>query len=163
MSTNDVTQVLQEPLAQELLQAKFPARLSYTVADGSSRVIPIGFYWDGAQILLFTAPIAPKVKALRRDPRVALTIDTNAFPPHVLLIRGRATLETVDGVPDEYLEASKKTVPPEIFPQFEAQVRATYQKMVRIAITPTWAKVLDFETTAPDFVMELARQAQSRS
>jgi hypothetical protein len=30
--------------------------------------------------------------------------------------------------------------------------------MVRIVVTPTWAKLIDFETTLPSAVEELARQ-----
>jgi hypothetical protein len=37
---------------------------------------------------------------------VALTIDTEAHPPTILLIRGRAELDFVDGIPDEYLQAT---------------------------------------------------------
>jgi hypothetical protein len=33
-----------------------------------------------------------------------------AFPPHILLVRGTATLRVVDGVPAEYLAASRKQV-----------------------------------------------------
>jgi hypothetical protein len=37
--------------------------------------------------------------------------------------------------------------------------------MVRIVVTPTWAKVLDFETTLPTALQELAqrRAAKERS
>ena len=34
--------------------------------------------------------------------------------------------------------------------------------MVRIVVTPTWAKVLDFETTLPTALEELARQHEER-
>jgi hypothetical protein len=37
---------------------------------------------------------------------VALTIDTEVHPPKILLIRGRAELDFVDGIPDEYLQAT---------------------------------------------------------
>ena len=53
-----------------------------------------------------TATNAPKVPALRDNPAVALTIDTEVHPPKMLLIRGRAELDFVDGIPDEYFEAS---------------------------------------------------------
>ena len=37
-----------------------------------------------------TTTNAPKLPALRQNPMVALTIDTEAHPPKILLIRGRA-------------------------------------------------------------------------
>jgi hypothetical protein len=86
---------------------------------------------------------------------VALTIDTTTFPPHILLVRGTATMEIVDGVPSEYLEASKGYVGEEGMPAFEEQVRGLYKQMARIAIAPEWAKLIDFETTLPSAVEEL--------
>jgi len=66
-----------------------------------------------------------------------------------LLVRGTASLEIVDGVPDDYLEASHKYVPRKEWDGFDAQVRGLYLRMARISITPEWAKLLDFETTLP--------------
>ena len=50
---------------------------------------------------------APKLPALRSNPAVALTIDTEVHPPKILLIRGRAELDVVDGIPDEYLAGER--------------------------------------------------------
>jgi hypothetical protein len=44
--------LLQEPLAQELLQAPIPARLAYLWGDGAPRVIPIWFQWTGKDFVL---------------------------------------------------------------------------------------------------------------
>jgi len=33
--------------------------------------------------------------------------------------------------------------------RFDAQVRALYEQMTVITVTPEWARLLDFETTAP--------------
>jgi hypothetical protein len=38
---------LKDPVAQQLLQSRIPARLAYTWEDGTPRVVPIGFHWDG--------------------------------------------------------------------------------------------------------------------
>ncbi len=149
MNNNEVIETLNDPLAQELMHSDIPARLAYTGLDSFPRVIPIGFWWDGAQFILATHPNAPKVRALTANPKVALTIDTVTFPPNVLMVRGTASIEIVDGPPWEYLEASKKQVAPEMWEGFEKQVRATYKQMARIAITPEWAKVFDFVTRAP--------------
>jgi hypothetical protein len=155
MRHEDVIQVLNDPLAQELLHAPLLARLAYTGPDCFPRVIPIGYHWNGAQFVVCTAPTAPKVRALATRPKVALTIDTDTQPPHVLLVRGTASIEVVDGVPPEYLEASKKLVAAEQWQAFEAQVRALYKQMARIAIVPEWAKLLDFETRMPRFLEQL--------
>ena len=84
MNTQMVTQVLNDPLAQELLHSSIPARLAYTGSDGSPRAILIGFHWNGTHFVVCTVPHAPKVPALAAHPQVALTIDTDtwrAAPP----------------------------------------------------------------------------------
>ena len=65
--------------------------------DGSPRVVPIWFRWTGDQFVL-ESPKAPKLKALAADPRVALTIDDNAWPHKVMLVRGRSSIELLDDV-----------------------------------------------------------------
>ena len=155
MRQDDVLQVLNDPLAQELLDSNIPARLAYTGRDGAPRAIPIAFDWTGTEFVVCTPPHAAKVRALQANPRVALTIDTTTFPPHVLLVRGTARVEVVDGVPPEYLAGSRKIVGEARFSAFEEQVRALYQQMARIAIVPEWAKLLDFETRLPRAVEQL--------
>jgi hypothetical protein len=145
-----------DPLAQELLTSSIPGRLAYVAEDGTPRSIPIGFYWTGEQLVMATDPSTPKVSALMKNPAVAMTIDTNTFPPHVLLVRGTVTIEIVEGIPPEYLEASRKVIPAEGWSDFEAGVRATYSQMARIAITPQWVKLMDFETRVPDFLANRA-------
>src|SRR5690606_14912663 len=100
---------------------------------------------------------APKLPALRANPTVALTIDTEVHPPKILLIRGEAELDPVDGIPDEYMEANTTyEMTPEQRVEWEAGVRSLYTDgMVRIVVTPTWAKLIDFETTLPSAVQEL--------
>ena len=151
--------VLDDPVSRELLNSAIPARMAYTGLDGSPRVVPMGFWWNGREIVLATSDEAPKVRALQADSRLALTIDTEGQPPHVLLLRGTATIEIVDGVPEEYIKASGKLVDEANMPAFEAQVRSMYQRMARIVLVPDWAKVLDFETRAPEFVHRLAAKA----
>ena len=41
---------------------------------------------------------------------------------------------------------------------FDEQVRTLYDSMVEISIRPTWAKLIDFETTAPSAVEELMQR-----
>ena len=162
MQPNEISEVLDRPLSQELL-ARDLARLGYVAKDGTPRTIPIAFTWNGTEIVMCTAKNAPKLTALRHNPAVALTIDTEVHPPKILLIRGRAELDVVDGIPEEYLEASGTyEMTPEQRAGWEAEVRSLYDGMVRIVVTPTWAKLIDFETTLPSAVEELARQREER-
>ncbi|SEH00897.1 hypothetical protein SAMN05444920_11886 [Nonomuraea solani] len=78
-----------------------------------------------------------------------------------MLIRGRAELDFVDGIPDEYLQTtSTYQMTPEQRIEWEAEICSLYRDgMVRIVVTPTWAKLIDFETTLPE---ELIRQRKER-
>lgn len=155
MRHEDVIQVLNDPLAEELMASNIPVRLAYTGIDGFPRVIPLGFLWNGSRFVVCTIPNAPKVRALKENPKVAMTIDTNSFPPHVLLVRGTATVEVVEGVPSEFLDGAKKLVEEQQMQEFEAQVRGLYKQMARIEIVPEWAKLMDFETRLPSAVEQL--------
>lgn len=161
MKQEDVAEIMAKPISQRLLTGKIPARFAYTGADGDPRVIPIAFLWNGRQLIVGTAVASAKVRALRQNPRVAITIDTEGqYPPNALLVRGTANLEVVDGVPEEYLEASRKLVPDEAFEGWKTGVCALYDQMVRITIEPDWAKLLDFETTIPKAVEDLVLARQ---
>jgi len=162
MQQNEITEILNRPISQELL-ARDLTRLAYIAKDGTPRSIPIGFTWNGSTIVMCTAKNAAKVSALRHNPAVALTIDTEVHPPKILLLRGRAEVEVVDGIPDEYLEMNGSyTMTPEQRVEWEAEVRSLYDGMARISVAPTWAKLIDFETTLPSAVEELIRQRDER-
>jgi hypothetical protein len=159
---SEIAEVLNRPLSQELL-ARDLTRLAYVARDGTPRVVPIGFVWNGTEIVMCTAKNAAKLTALRHNPAVALTIDTEVHPPKTLLIRGRAELDVVEGIPDEYLQMNGSyTMTPEQREAWEAEVRSVYDGMVRIVVTPTWAKLIDFETTLPSAVEELVRRRDER-
>jgi pyridoxamine 5'-phosphate oxidase-like protein len=157
MTKQEIAEILAKPYAQQLLNGPEPARMAYNGLDGDPRVIPIGFWTEGERVVMATVPKSAKVAALRKNPQVALTIDQAAFPPKVLLIRGTAELERVDGVPDGYLAAGHKVMTDEQYPSWADGVRSLYDEMVIITITPTWAKLLDFETTLPKAVDDLIK------
>jgi hypothetical protein len=158
-----VAEVLDAAGSVELLGSSIPARLAYVGVDGGARVVPIAFLWTGRSLVMATAPKAAKVRALRQNPRVALTVDTqDQWPPRALLIRGAARVELVDGVPDAYVEAARKVTPAEQFEGWEQGVRALYEQMALITVEPDWAKLLDFTTTLPAAVEDLLRRNQAR-
>ena len=155
MQRETILELMNDPVAQKLVNAPVHARLAYNAPDGSPRVIPMGYSWNGEVFVMASPPNAPKVRSLTANPKVALTIDTSTFPPLVLLVRGDAALELVDGVPAEFIESSRRFVGDEGMPEWEAGVRALYKQMAIIRITPTWAKIFDFETRLPSPVEEL--------
>jgi hypothetical protein len=162
MQPDQIAEVLNRPVSKELLARDF-TRLAYVAKDGTPRNVPMGCVWNGAEVVMCTAKNAPKLNSLRANPMVALTFDTEVHPPKILLIRGRAELDVVDGIPDEFLQMNGSyQMTPEQRAHWEAEVRSLYDGMVRIVITPTWAKLIDFETTLPTAVEELIRQREER-
>ena len=162
MQPNQIADVLSRPISQELL-ARDITRLAYVAKDGTPRNIPIGFTWNGSEIVMCTPKNAAKLEALRANPIVAMTIDTEVHPPKILFVRGRSELDVVDGIPDEYLEMNGSyQMTAEQRVEWEAEVRSLYDGMVRIVVTPTWAKLIDFDTTLPSAVEELIREREDR-
>ncbi|GAA4368581.1 hypothetical protein GCM10023088_17740 [Actinomadura verrucosospora] len=109
----------------------------------------MGYNWDGARITVASAVSSARTKALRATPNVALIIDSEDFPPKVLLLRGTAQVDVVAGVPDIFLRASRRRMSDDQWPDWKTGVHALYDQMAVITITPTWVKLLDFETTIP--------------
>ena len=136
-----------DPVAQRLLTSTAPARLAYTWTDGTPRVVPIWFHWDGSAFVLGTPVRAPKLRVLADRPDVALTVDTNDFPYRVLSVRGRAEVQVLDDVIPEYVMAAERYLGVEQGRAWAAQLRG--QPMGRIRITPHWVNILDFETRLP--------------
>jgi hypothetical protein len=149
--------LLDHPTSKELLQSKIPARLAYVWTDNTPRVVPIWFHWNGSEIVMATPPKAPKLKALAKNPKVSLTIDNNEFPHKVLLIRGTARLQPVEGIVPEYAAAANRYFGPEQGPAWVNQLRGMISSMVRITVTPEWVGLLDFQSRFPS---ALSAQAQ---
>ncbi|OBJ55647.1 pyridoxamine 5'-phosphate oxidase family protein [Mycobacterium sp. 1423905.2] len=157
MDAQELSRELGHPGARELLSGSM-ARLAYNGHDGFPRVVPVGFYWTGERIVVSTAPTSPKARALKSRPQVALTIDGGSTPQEAkaLLVRGLATVETVDGVTDEYLAAARTSMDGPELAEFERNVRSTYPQMVRIAIEPLWARFYDFSAgRLPTYLADL--------
>jgi hypothetical protein len=142
-------ELLQHPASQELLHSKIPARLAYVWTDGTPRVIPIWFHWNGQEFIMASPPKAPKLKALAKNPKVSFTIDDNTFPHKVLLVRGTARLEPVNGIVPEYAAAAERYFGPEQGQAWVKQLLTLTPSMVRIRIAPEWVGLLDFQTRFP--------------
>ena len=142
-------ELLQHSASQSLLQSTIPARLAYVWTDGTPRVVPIWFHWNGTEFVLGTPAKAPKLKALAKNPKVALTIDDNNFPHKVLLVRGTAHLQSMKGVVPEYAAAAERYFGAAQGQAWVKQLAAMVDSMVRIAIRPEWVGLLDFQTRFP--------------
>jgi hypothetical protein len=160
--------LLNDPVAQQLLQAPIPGQLAYTWMDGTPRVLPIGFHWDGRQIIMGGPPDAPKMKALARQPAVAFTINSYEFPFKVLLVRGTVDTQHVDDIVPEYATMARRLLGEQGATAWLVNVRALLPAMggmARIALTPEWVGILDFEQRFPsalEHAMEAMQPAAGR-
>jgi len=153
--------LLEDEVAQRLLQSPRPARLAYQWTDGTPRVVPIGFHWNGKEVVFGTPPDSPKMKALRDSVRVAVSIDTDEMPYKVLQIRGSIRMDTVDGVAPEYEAMCIRSLGEEPARAWLGSLRAITSQMTRIFVTPDWVGVLDFETRFPSAVERAMEAAAS--
>ncbi len=142
--------LLNEPVAQKLLHSTIPARLAYNWSDGTPRVQPMWFHWNGEQIVMASPPNAPKLKALTQNAKVALTIDDKDYPYKVLLVRGTVQLETVPGTVPEYAASAKRYLGEEGSKGFLEMYGGMFpEENVRITVQPQWVGLIDMETRFP--------------
>jgi PPOX class probable F420-dependent enzyme len=143
--------LLDTPLARELLQPRIPARLAYAWPDGTPRVVPIWFHWDGERVVMVGPADAPKVRALRARPAVAITIDdAGGWPYSVLLLRGTAQIDVVEGIAPEYAAAAERYFGPERGRAWVQNVGPLMPRTARIAVRPAWVGLLDFQGRFPE-------------
>jgi hypothetical protein len=142
--------------AKRLLTSTIPARYAYTALDGTPRIVASWFVWTGEELVLPTFISAPhvshaayRVRALRANPDVAVSIDTESSPPQVLSLRGKAEITETDGVAAEYAAAAHRFLGPEQATGYLAQIDQPGTRMARIAVRPTWVALMDFETRMP--------------
>jgi hypothetical protein len=89
------------------------------------------------------------VRALLANPVVSLTIDSETWPHKVLLLRGPARVELVEGVPQEYA-AARRYFEEEQGTAWTNQVSQMLPRTARIAVRPDWVGILDFQTRFPE-------------
>jgi hypothetical protein len=141
--------LLEQPAAQRLLESSIPARFAYTWTDGTPRVVPIGFHWNGTEFVLGTPTDAPKLKALKDGQQVALCIDTDTMPYKVLEVRGTVRIDVVDGIAPEYALMTKRVQGEEAGAAWLETMAQITPRMGRVFVRPTWVGLLDFETRFP--------------
>jgi Pyridoxamine 5'-phosphate oxidase len=151
--------LLQDPVAQQLLQSKGLAHLAYNWHDGTPRVIPMGFYWNGEEIVMTTATDAPKTKVLTTGSKVAVSIEHDSSPPKILLIRGTVRTDTVEGIDPGRAAKIRQQLRQEDAEAHLKEEARIYPRMTRIFIHPDWVGLLDFETRLPSAVERAIKRA----
>ena len=145
--------LLNDPIAQQLLNSSIPAHLAYVWTDGSPRVIPIGFTWTGKELVTSSPSNAPKLLALKEGDKVAVTFDSYTPPFMVLYIRGIVHLCPCDELVPEWCQATErmmgKTGAEGFLKMTDDMLKAGAIEITRLAVEPTWAGIIDFQTRFP--------------
>lgn len=147
--------LLGSDLARRLLTSAIPARFAFIALDGTPRIVPTWFIWTGEEIVTVTYVSGPvrhparRLAALATHPDVAITIDTEAFPPEVLSIRGRAEITTVDGVAEEYAACARRYLGDVAGAELIRSITVDGLQMARIGVRPSWVGLLDFQRRLP--------------
>ena len=83
--------------AKGLLKGKNFANVATIRKDGSPQVSPIWVDFDGTHIILNSEETRAKVKNLKRDPRVAISVFNHDNPYEYVQISGRVVEITTNG------------------------------------------------------------------
>ena len=101
---------------RDLFTKKAFAHLATVGADGSPQVTPVWCDLDGAHVRINTARGRVKDKNLKRNPRVALSIQDPENPYRYVQVRGRVTDMTEQGADDHIDALAKKYLGKDTYP-----------------------------------------------
>jgi PPOX class probable F420-dependent enzyme len=104
------------------------AHLATLMADGSPHVTPVWVDYDGANVRVNSAKGRVKDKNMRRDKRVALSIQDPANPYRYIAVRGEVAEITENGADAHIDSLAKKYLGKERYPfRSPGEVRLIYK------------------------------------
>jgi PPOX class probable F420-dependent enzyme len=112
-------------------------------ANGAPQVTPVWFYWSGETITVWTTDTRAWVKNVRRDPRIAFSVQTAEAPYPAVVFRGTASVATGDT--PEIHDAIRRITTRYVEPQeIESYITDWPELRTIVTITPThttaWAE-----------------------
>lgn len=137
--------LLDDAVAQRLLQSPAPARLAYPMTDGTLRETPVLFQWNGSEVVVGTFPGMPKLHGLRDGAKAKVTIDTSDVPCHVLIIRGSVRIEMDPRPVARYREPADRALVDAVGGMRLEDQAPTASAMARLIVTPEWVGIIDFK------------------
>lgn len=78
---------------RELLGARNMAHVATLLADGSPHVSPVWIAVEGERLAIFSTQAHLKIRNLRRDPRIGVSVCDERNPYRSVVIRGRVVEE----------------------------------------------------------------------
>jgi PPOX class probable F420-dependent enzyme len=120
-------QVIPENYA-DLFEKQAFGNLGTLMQDGSPQVTPVWVDYDGKYVRFNSAKGRVKDKNIRRDPRVAVTLQDPANPYRYLEVRGRVVEITENGADDHINKLSQKYLGKPVYPfRQPGEVRVIYK------------------------------------
>jgi PPOX class probable F420-dependent enzyme len=112
----------------DLFDKKAFGHLATIMPDGSPQVTPVWLDWDGKYVRFNSALGRVKDRNVRRDPRVALSIQDPDNPYRYLEVRGRVAEITQNGADDHANKLSQKYVGKPVYAKRSpSEVRVLYK------------------------------------
>ena len=113
---------------KDLLEKPAFGNLGTLMQDGSPQVTPVWVDYDGTHVRFNSALGRVKDKNIRRDPRVAVTLQDPGNPYRYLEIRGRVVEITQNGADDHINKLSQKYLGKPVYPfRKPGEVRVLYK------------------------------------
>ncbi len=112
----------------DLLEKQAFGNLGTLMQDGSPQVTPVWVDYDGKYVRFNSAKGRVKDKNIRRDPRVAVTLQDPTNPYRYLEVRGRVVEITENGADDHINKLSQKYLGKPVYPfRQPGEVRVIYK------------------------------------
>jgi PPOX class probable F420-dependent enzyme len=112
----------------DLLEKQAFGNLGTLMKDGSPQVTPVWVDYDGTYVRFNSAKGRVKDLNIRRDPRVAVTLQDPANPYRYLEVRGRVVEITENGADDHINKLSQKYLGKPVYPfRQPGEVRVIYK------------------------------------
>ena len=124
------------PEVRELCSARNMAHVATLMADGSPHVSPVWIAVEGDRLAIFSTAAHLKVRNLRRDPRVAISICDERNPYRSVVIRGRVVEEIEDDTAIEIMDRMSRRYVGQDFPVRSSIVSLIEPERVRVQDLP---------------------------
>lgn len=112
----------------DLFEKQAFGNLGTVMKDGSPQVTPVWVDYDGKHVLFNSALGRVKDKNIRRDPRVAISLQDPANPYRYLEVRGKVVEITQNGADDHINKLSQKYLGKPVYPfRQPGEVRVLYK------------------------------------
>lgn len=99
----------------ERLRTELIMWLSSTRPDGRPHLVPVWFLWDGQSIMMFSKPDNQKIRNLRQNSNVMVSLEAANEGEDIVLIEGQATLLE---------EPTSAVMTPEYMEKYSSQIAA---------------------------------------